>query len=219
MTRRIRERVQESFDREDQEKVVQYLDWLRAALSDLSGSLRRTVTFLILLMAIFEVVYESPHGTFTLAGFQIDRGSIVLPFIPALIAFLYLQSIVDSVRSAQIQEALRQAFIRWSPQAGRNDLDAYILPAYPLFWNPGNVEPRAENRLATYGTYKFTSIAFLGIIVIITLGYEAQAYYVLFNKQSPGHFILWLLSLLVTVICLSAAVTYFILDSTDRWRG
>jgi hypothetical protein len=217
MARGIQERVADSFGKDDQEKAAQYLDWLRAALSELSGSLRRNVALLILLMAVFEVVYESPRGSFTLAGFHIDRSSIVLQFIPALIAYLFLQSIVDSVRSGQMQEALRQAFVQWSSPAGRNDLDAYIVPAYPLFWNPGKVEPRAENKLATYRIYRIISVAFLALIVAITLCYEFQAYYVLLNGQGPGHFILWGLSLLVTTIFLVMAAIYFIRDYSDEW--
>src|SRR5689334_15933131 len=133
----VKARVTDSFSADDRDRVQQYLDWLRSALTDQSASLRRTVTLLIVIMAAFEFIIQSPHSSFQLAGFRINRGSIVLQFLPAITAYLYLQIFIDAVSYFDMKNAFIAAFSRWSPEAAENEIHVFLKPSSPVYWRMG----------------------------------------------------------------------------------
>jgi uncharacterized protein YegL len=62
----LTQRVSESFNDDQHEDSSQYIDWVSAAIVSRSQSLRRMVTLIVLLIAAFEVVNESPRTQLTL---------------------------------------------------------------------------------------------------------------------------------------------------------
>ena len=197
----LKRRVFDSFPEGASEDAEQYLEWLRSTLSDISANLRRTVIVLITLMAVFEIIIDTSRATFTLAGFSISKGSITLQFIPALISYLYLQVNTDSTRISYLHRTLGFTMARWSALAEENDLDVLIRPYYPLYYRPH----WTSGSVGRYRGDKATSIAsgVLGMMVqIIPLAFTVQAYWVLFQGHSVSHYVIWSLSLTITLFCL-----------------
>ena len=103
------DRVKFSFDENDQETCSKYLDWLFARITDYSQSLRRDVTFIILLIAAFELVADSKHVSIGFGSFQLSKGSIVLQFIPVVVSYLLFQTVVNTSRITLLITAFEAA--------------------------------------------------------------------------------------------------------------
>ena len=118
MRKRLQTRISETFTADNREDAKAYLDWLNSAISDIAQNSRRVVMLMLFLVAIFEFLIQSPKFTFTLAGFVISKSSIVLKFIPALAAYLYLQMLVYSQRATDLRDAFQERSnmrgARWS---------------------------------------------------------------------------------------------------------
>jgi hypothetical protein len=211
MDKTLRDRITDSFADDDRESARQYIEWLRAATSELSASLRRTVTFLIVLIAAFEFITESPKSAYTIAGFRIDKGSIVLQIIPAVTAYLFFQVVADTSVIRRLQSALSNTMARWSPKARENDLDIMIGPPYPLFWTPFRTT-RSRNIYPGGGVALFAAGIFGSIIILVFWIFEVQAYSELNQKHSGLSQIIWWCSLCFAIFCASMAYAYIQAD-------
>jgi hypothetical protein len=213
--KRLQDRITESFPKDGRENARQYLEWLRAALSDLSASLRRTAGFLLVLVAVFEFIIGSPKSTYVIAGFQISKGSVVLSFIPALVAYSYFQLIVDSAAIRQLHEAFSYALDCWSPLAGENDLDVLVGPSYPLYWTP--VRTRRARDFYPSARITLVAIQVFGYVILVgVLAFECQAYYALLPRRSVSDYVIWSLSLCITLFCTFMAISYVYIDRKAR---
>jgi hypothetical protein len=207
MRKDIKTRVQSAFGDDDQDEAKQYLDWLRTSISEYSSTVRRNIALLITLIAIFELIVSTRKSSFALSGFHIDRSSVVFQALPALVAYLYMQVLTDSTESSDLRDVFTHVFARWSPQAEQNDLDVFLKPAYPLYWRLA-WNAREENRLSYDRVRSAIGWVFAIIVLIGTLGFEAQAYYALFSGNGSLHYAIWALSLALTIFCLTASVIY-----------
>lgn len=202
----IKDRIKDAFADDDREGVRQYVEWLRAALSDVSANLRRTVLLLLALIAVFEFVVESQNSAYVIAGFRVDRGSIVLQFIPALVAYLYLQAVVNTSVIRQLDAAFTLTLEKWSSRVVENDLDLLIGPDYPLFWTPF----RSKRLEGIYPGGRMVNMAngFIGFAIFIgVLIFEVQAYFVQLPKPSASalNYISWAASMFIATFCLGMA--------------
>jgi hypothetical protein len=106
----ISTRIQESFGEAEHEDVSQYLEWVSAKIVSQAQSLRRMVASIILLIAVFELTNEYPKTQLTLGSFHLYKGSVVVQFLPAFVAFLYLQSLIETVRLNDAQRVYAKVF-------------------------------------------------------------------------------------------------------------
>lgn len=208
MAKSINDRVKDSFEKDDRENIAKYIDWTRSTLLDYSQNNRRTSTFLLIVAAIFELVAYSRNASINIGSFAISRGSVVLDFMPALVAYFFLQIIADWGKVDQLTKVLKATFQAWSKKAEENDLDVFLLGSVPLYWDPQSGRTRSTNlypadRVQTVATNTTMIAILLGI-----LAFEAQAYYVLF-VASGSRLALWIISLCITLFCLVMGVMEF----------
>lgn len=220
--RSIAKRIENSFDKaSDQDKIFQYLDWLRNTIVSYSQNLSRLTTFLILLIAAFELVSDSSGLQISIGSFKISKGSMVVEFLPCLVAYLYFQIVVDSRRIVSVRNAFMHTFQIWSKPGERNDLDVMVLPSLPLYWNPAVYQVHDELQRASDKVEYWAANVFQLVILIGVVTFQAQAYYVLYNSFKVLH-ITWYASLTITVFCLSAAVIHYFIDRfvflIGKWR-
>jgi len=200
--RTIRERVEDSYTDEEPDKVSKYLDWLNAVISDLTQNIRRSALLILLLAAAFELVSTSPRTQITFSIFSISKGSVVLQFIPALVSYLYLQTFIDGVRINSMRRAFRETFSYWSSSASANDLDAFILPTFYLFWSPGFATKSSEaNEGIGNKIERFIGSMFFFVTVIAIAAFELQAYHFLLKPGSSTPDITWFVSLGISAFC------------------
>ena len=149
-------------------------------------------------MAIFELIIEAPNTTFTIVSFHITKSSIAFLFLPALVAYLYLQTFIDTNRMGDAEIAFSSTFNKWLPLSKSNDLDVLALPSQPLYWSfaPSMQEANKDS------TYKLDETIGYIIVFIYLLGgiaFEVQAYYLLYS-QSSSHLVLYAISALITFL-------------------
>jgi hypothetical protein len=211
--------ITDSFTNTDnEEKVAKYLDQLYAAISDYTQKIRRDSLLVLLLVTAFELVNSSSDTKFSIGSFSFNKGSIVLQFVPAVVAYLFLQIVTDSIRLADMGTAFRRLFARWL--GGKESLKAdglietsgFIMPATPLYWNIKQSLP--SKNIVQYRRYSleyWTSTGFTVVLVAGILAFEGHAYYILYSGQSARD-ILWWISLCFTCACLVISAINFI-----RW--
>jgi hypothetical protein len=215
MAKSINDRVKDSFEKDDREDISKYLDWTRSTLLDYSQSNRRTATFLIIVVAIFELVAYSRNASISIGSFAISRGTVILDFMPALAAYFFLQVIADWGKVNQLTKVLKATFQAWSKKAEENDLDVFLLGSVPLYWDPQSGYTKATN---IYPADRVQTVATNTTMVVILLGilaFEAQAYYVLF-VTSGSRLTLWIISLCITFFCLIMGWIMALADSDTK---
>lgn len=205
MTKKLDDRIEEAFQKGDKDQAIQYLEWLRPTMLDYASSIRRTSIAMVLLVAIFELVVSSKNIKITVGSFQIARDSIVLVFLPSLIAYLYMQTIWDTVRNDYLSEAFKTIFKIWSDNAEKNDLDDLFTPPQLMYFSVIGGRLREENsrqidKLDYRASFVFYVIFFLG-----AFAFEGQAYFVLFPYH-PGEVLGWVISLCITILCLFISI-------------
>jgi hypothetical protein len=164
----------------------------------------------LLLVTAFELVNSSPGTQFSVASFSFHKGSVVLQFIPAVVAYLFLQIITDSIRLADMGIAFRRLFRSWLGGRGYPGTGGFIMPATPLYWTIKQSLPARDTiQRRRYALQYWTSSWFTGVLVAGILVFEAHAYYVLYSGQFT-HDILWLISLCFTLVCLVISAINFI---------
>ena len=215
MARTVKDRAKDSFDKNDKEKIHQYLDWLRTTIDEYSQSLRRAATLMILLIVAFEIVRESKNAQITLGSFRIYQGSVILQFIPAVVSFLFLQVMTDSTRLNSLQDAFSGMVEEWSPKAEDNDLAISIMPPLPLYWNPTFSGVSDKNQYVSDKIVDLGAGVLVYIVLIGALIFEGQAYYALFHQSSGPTLALWAASLSVTLFCLTIAAIHLWVFNTE----
>ncbi len=205
MAKDIRERANDSFDENDKEGIRQYFDWLRATILDYLANIRRMTTILLLLVAVFELVIGSRKTEISIGSFTVSRTSIVLVFLPAVIAFLYVQTLWDSIRTTQLDNAAGEIFKKWSAKASENDLDHLLIPSQMLFWMTLGDRLQKTNETSSFRLTRTTSTILLLIFILGIFAFEGQAYYALFPSRAYG-FYAWAISLAITLLCLLLSV-------------
>jgi len=202
--KRASQRINDSFDASDREDIYRFLDWVRSAISERSQQLRRTVTIAILLIAVFEVVIQSPRTEVALGSFRLYRGSFVLQFVPVLIAYLYYQLVIDSCHLNEMQDISAAAFSKWSSKGYENGLHPLIQSPMPSYWNITGAQPDLTlSKIETTAEYIFVILILLGVPA-----FEAQAYYALYDSSTVH--VLWIASVIVSTIFCVMAIWHFI---------
>ncbi len=217
MIKSINTRVQESFGEAEHGDVSQYLEWVSAKIVSQTQSLRRMVALIVLLIAIFELTNEYPKTQLALGSFRFYKGSAVVLFLPALVAFLYLQSLIETLRLNDAQRVYARVFKKWSEKAAENQLEDYAMPSMPIYWNIGAYTSEAPKTFVLRLEVALATIFWL-FIMFGVLAFEAQAYYDLFRLPARNS-ILWVLSVSAATFCCLAAVTIFYGSAYNRVRA
>jgi hypothetical protein len=214
MAKSMAQRIQDSFTEDQHEDILKYLDWCHSAFQDYMVSTRRSVTSLLVLAAVFELVAESRNAKVTIGSFSISSGSVVLDVLPILVAFFFLQVIVDTNKADALSKFQTEAFKLWSERAEENDLDITVLGPTPLYWGITALSlGRKGNTYRSDRVHYFTSWTLIIGIMLAVFGFEAHAYYVLLR---PSLNALWVISLLCTFLCLAMSCVAFIAYSMER---
>lgn len=211
MPRRIRDRVNGSFDTSDREQISKYIDWLRPVKAEYMQGIRRMATAMVLLAAAFELVANSRSAEISIGSFRVDRGSIVLEFLPAIVAYFFLQINIDTNRVSQVDKIFQATFKLWSEKAWSNDLHLALQESAPVYWSMLGGTSRPENTYASDKLEDKVSYALLFVVTGGTLLFEAQAYFTLFPKRA-SEIVLWAISLLLTIFLISFAMRMLVAD-------
>jgi hypothetical protein len=211
MSKSVDERVKDSFPVGDpkvdnREDMFRYMDWLRPTMQSYTQNMRRVATAILLLIAVFELLAHSRNTKFSLESFPISRGSVVFNILPVVVAYLVLQIITDVNKADQLKRTFTAVFKRWSGLAGANDLDKLLYGPEPLYWNWDPNWTETGNKSESDNRERIASSVLSVGLLIAVLGFEADAYYVLFSsaQYSLWHvrYLLWGISLACTLFCL-----------------
>jgi hypothetical protein len=211
MAKDVKQRINESLDGATREDMLKCMGWLRSGMRDRSKALQRNVAFALLLMAAFTLVSESPNTQISIGSFQISSGSLVIIFVPALVAYLYLQAISDSTQLDTQQIAFTAALAKWSAKAEQNDLDLLIAPSQALYWSVSASGGYEENRTWLDNLSKWTSNIVLLITMLTVFTFEGWAYYKLYRSPIT-HDVAWIISACIAFFCLVAGFILFLGD-------
>lgn len=208
MPKDIERRIVESFGKDDREQLLKYMDWINSSIQEYVQTVRRNATFLLLLVAAFELVVGSRNAALSIGSFSISRDSIALVFVPAIAGFLLMQIILDTRKASQLYSVFTHLFRIWSPKAAYNNLDLMVDQPQPAYWTVFSGSYPKSDRSILDRVEEVTNVTFWTIVQVGTLAFAGQAYYLLFPTHTFTIFA-WTASLLVTLFCF--VVTVFLM--------
>lgn len=200
------DKIADSFSEETQEKALQYLEWLRICINDVYANMRRSSGIALVLAAIFELVVSSKTLELSIGSFRISGGSVVLVFIPAVIAYSHLQAVTDFIRLVDLRNLHIATFNKWLPEAEQNKLHRYVFPPQTVLLNIGD-RPVSEQK-ALRQTQRLLEDISLTLLFFACPVFTVIAYWQLFPKNID-HNIPWAASLCLSLIWLFTALMYF----------
>jgi hypothetical protein len=215
MPKNVNQRVEDSFTTDDpnvdnREDMSKYMDWLLPTMQSYTQNMRRMATAILLLIAVFEFVAHSRSIKLSVESFPISRGSVVFNILPVVVAYLALQIITDVNKADRLNWVFTAVFKRWSPSAGKNDLDKLLYAPESLYWSWHTKWAEKENMYASDNQELIASRVLSVGLLLGVLAFEADAYYVLFSstQYSLWHvrYLLWAISLGCTSLCLIMGV-------------
>jgi hypothetical protein len=186
---------------------------MRQTRDEYASELRRLSTLLILLVAVFELVANGRNTIISISSFQFSRHSVVMIFVPVLVAYLFYQLSIDSTKSDRIGPAFNTTFKLWCPKGADNDLEILVQGPAPLYANSSTFSSSKFGSL-TEKIEDIASIPFIFVLLLGVLAFEGQAYYVLFS-----HSILWFVSVVLAVYFLVLGIIVYFQESGDNARG
>jgi len=206
MARSLSNRVEEGLRSSNDEDISQYLTWLKESLSEQASQLRRNVIAMLLLIAVFELVAESPKVQISLGVFKIYKGSVVLTVIPAFVSYLFLDAAASHAALKKSNIIFSSAFRKWSAVAEANDLDLPLQPTLPLYWTAGSTG-YSDVQGAIGMIDGFVTNALNITLAAAVIAFNVQAYYVLYRPHHGN--VLWLISAILTTLFLAGAALYY----------
>jgi hypothetical protein len=224
MSKDVTQRVTTSFTADDDPKVdhradmSKYMDWLSPTMQSYTQNMRRMATAILLLTAVFELVAHSRNARLSIESLPISRGSVFFNILPVVVAYLVLQIITDVNKADQLNRVFTAVFKRWSESAGTNDLDKLLYGPESLYWSWHTERAKPENRYASDKREWFASKVLSVGLLLGVLGFEADAYYVLFSSAQyfllHVRYFLWGISLGCTLFCLVMGLLALIASNT-----
>jgi hypothetical protein len=205
--------------------VKAYLDWLLGAINQYASQIRRTTIIALFLMAIFIIVSQS-GAAITTKGINISKGSLVDIFIPALVACLFLQLVMDTNRLIDLYSKFSEKYNEWGGQSQSSDSYSLVMPPFPLIWGRSMGKEEIRKGLPEKAQ-RFLVGAIDVMVLIVGLGFLALAYWVLLYPPPAGHLgkgtiIIITTSIIITATCIVfASIAYWQISSSGRskWRS
>jgi hypothetical protein len=201
---KVSRNVTESFRNESQENISKYVDWLYGNISTSTRTIKQSAALITGLMAAFELIQDSTStADITIFSFAIPKHSVAIQFIPAVVAFLYVQMVQDSIQINRSRVAFSKAFDLWSKSSKSLELSTYILPSSSLYWSPFMDDvrtPPSEDEAIIYRI----GVSFEAIFLILLVAFLGQAYFTLFSTHFNENLAAWVISLCFTLFCIRA---------------
>jgi hypothetical protein len=212
MARRVQERIDDSFPDDAASDAKEFAEKIFNTWKDVSVSLARIATLILVLIAVFELLAYQQSKSFSIGPFSFANTSIVQTFLPVVIAYLMYEAHILTYRWNGLQQAYITITWIYAPKVRSNDLDIFIQPHLPSIWGIGSKMSR-ENELRSE---RFDRIVRLTIAVtvafLLPLIFETQAYYRLFGEYGYRNVIVWVSAGLSATI-IAVLMVSFILTS------
>lgn len=202
MSKNLSRRIAGGLEDADEDDLLKIMDWIRDGWKDYSDGARRSVTYAILLIGVFELLSSASLEKITLGPFEFTNSPIIRAALPPLIAYLALDTVLLTNQALRRSAAFSSVFALWSAEAKAEGLERLMKPREPSFWSITGIT-RDANR--THGEHfeGLLTLVLALLLACVFLGFEVHAYYLLFHAAKVSRWTAWL-SLLPTVLFMSA---------------
>ena len=196
MPKSIKQRVEAAFSTEGrtaedvQRDATEFLKGLRDTWKEVSTTLNRTLFLMLGLAAVFELLVTTKGKQFSVAGFTFEDTSLIQKALPVLVAYLYLEVVLLSMRFEDMSTLHAEVMTRATPAIEENDLDLYLAPPSRALLTGGS-EPRPGNLLRSEQAMSRLHSAMLFPSFLLPIAFEVQAFYLLFHTHGWRDVFTW----------------------------
>ncbi len=193
MPKPVTKRVSDSFGDDSVAEAKEYLSLLSDAWKDVTATLTRQTIFLFLLMGLFELlVYQRKEAQITIGSISIAGTSVIVIFLPTVIAYLIYDEFHLSARWTDINNAYYTIYTKIWPNQNENDLAEFVTPKLPGLWRIGT-SVSSENAMPSE-RFIFSVDRIVSVVagLFLPFAFEVQAYIVLFTKFGFVNIFLWI---------------------------
>jgi len=152
-----------------------YLTQVRETLRDLSTTVSRAATLVLVLVVLFELVLRHPDSELSFGSLALRRSDLLLACWPPLIAYLLLDTVLLSARYERTYTLHSCVYKVWNAKAEQYDLDAYVEPPLPLFWSAGGGRRESLKTSGERAEEKIR-ITLLGLVSLGALAYQIRMF-------------------------------------------
>ena len=147
---RYKRRVQEVFGSErDDEEAQWYLDRLLESWRDTTTQLRRTSVLLIVSLLAFALLASGDAQSVSVASIKVANLDPVIALAPVVIAFLYLDLVLQLLSAYEYSELYTDASKQVRPQLHKHELDVPLVPTLGAMWGGGSILSVGMDRTAS----------------------------------------------------------------------
>jgi hypothetical protein len=213
MAKSLQQRIDDAFSADgsnpDQIRgdAIEYCKSLRETWADVSVSLNRTVVLMVATAGLFEFFRIGKAAKITYEGVEFSSLTVVQAFLPAVIAYFYLEVILLAFRYLDTQRLYSMAGRIAYPNIVHNNLDAWLAPPSRAMLSPGSASLLVGGE--SWDTSRFEDITVyfivgLGLVfsLFLPLAFEGYAFWVLFRQGSNSA---WVWGTLVVTLALLTA--------------
>ena len=182
MPKSIDQLVDEAFDEKNADDAQKFMDITFESWKQASETITRTVVFTFLLGAIFELLVSARAvSSLSLGGLSFSNTSLLQQFIPALMAYLFYDTLSMVGTFLDRRDIYEQLVKKFKPTLAKSELLLVIQPRLRGPWGFGR-EHRSEPTSADKFDFNVSMIVSVIATFFLPIAFEIQAYYSLVNK-------------------------------------
>jgi hypothetical protein len=183
--------------------VSQYYDQLLHRIEDITGSVRRSVVWLLLITAAIELLNRTAISRLQVGPFEVSDLSVARIFLPLVGAYLVFDIIVTQIRNFYSRRLLYAINRTYRPTLYQSGFDVLTLPQYSPLMDP--LPLRRSNTILYRALTAFALTLMMGSVLTPFL-LILYWYVVLFRAFGTDDVLLWISTLAAAGFVIFAAL-------------
>jgi hypothetical protein len=214
------DRVDDAFSEDGKTSVdmrqdaIAYCKAMSDRWTEASASMNRTALLMVVAAAVFQLLTMRIAEKVEIAGFEFKNVDTIRVFLPAFVAYLYLEFIILGIRCSDMRNIYTFAMAKAYPRVFDNDLEVWLAPPPRALFNPTTrLQPEIETISERLAFHVLWGVSYL--LVVLPVGFLGYAFWWLFEYGSISGWH-WLAMILAIVFVTAGGVMFLIWELTSR---
>jgi hypothetical protein len=188
------------FPKIDKSAAERYLDALQAVWKDLSDLIRRQMLYIVIAVALFELLNRADVAEFAFGPVKVKNLAIIQKALPVLIAYLFYELQTMMIRWDRLETAHSELIKYLQREVWDNDLDLLLYPQMPSLATMSRSVRDVFSSSLDKTLLRTSDILSFIVVLGLPFLFEAYASYRLIAKFGVTDLSVWLVILLAAVI-------------------
>ena len=203
---RYKRRLEKTFDPElDTEQAEWYVDRVLESWRDTTTQLRRTSVLLIVSLLAFALLSSGDAQSVSVASIKVANLDPVIALAPVVIAFLYLDLVLQLFSTYEYSELYTDASKQIRPELHKHQLDVPLAPTLGAMWGGRSILSAGLDKTASTRAVDVLNVLCAVAFLLLPFLFLAWAIVTVIDRFGIGDPLV-VLSLLASLVCLARAL-------------